>query len=527
METEPELKLSLAKIYKERQEHDLAIKELKRVISLKPRDAEAHLLLGLIYQEKRQYDSALREFDLALRLEPSNYSLHTLRGNVYNLTEDPVSAEKEYKRAIELRAKNSSQAHFELGRLYENQNRYGDAIKEYEKTLELEFTKDALLRLVQLSRLIGREDLVESKIAGAMKLIPEDDLYLRNVLLNELEMAQRKTVLSSKIRSFTLTLTNRCNLNCLACEAKRYTWEMPRRTVKEIIEFLPYLEYIMWQGGEVFLVDYFEDILVQVRRYPNLKNLIVTNGTLLSEDLAARLISLPWIVLAISVDGVTRESYENIRRGAKFDTLIKNLRLINSMRKQYSSNMQLHLNVTVMRSNYFQLLDFVEFAKEHGFSSILFRPVQGNFTSPENIFVNRDEDALAFIAEIMSRVYDRAGRYGIALDNRLPLTGTAGPAKESKEVVLGDACHRKGLLCYAPWQRLYISWDGNVYPDCMCIWPPEAGIANVKRNSIEEIWNNEGMQLYRRKLANNDYMDICSHDCICGAIPQRYLKFNR
>ena len=526
METLLMNRLALAKAYKEKRDYDSAIKELKKILSRQPINVESHLLLGLIYQEKMQYDLALGEFKIALELDPDNSSVFTLIGNIHNLQGNHSLAEREYRRAIDLKAKNRAEAHFELGRIYENQERYDQAIKEYEISLELEYKKDSLLRLIQLYRFIGRCEFIEKRVLDGLKSVPEEDLFFRNILLNELEMAQQRTVLSSKIRSFTITMTNRCNLNCLACEARRYTWEMPRKTIKEIMEFFPYLEYIMWQGGEVFLVDYFNDILEETKRYPNIKQLIVTNGMLFSEDLIERLVLLPAMVLAISVDGVTKDVYESIRRGAKFEKLIENIKLINLMRRQHNSSMYLHLNVTVMKSNYHQLLDFVEFAKEYGFSSVLLRSVQGNFDSQEKIFNNRDEEALNQIAKMIVEVENRARRYKIALDNRIPVPGLPYPEKMQEKTIDVENRNKK-LLCYAPWQRLYVSWDGNVYPDCMCVWPYDMGIANVKRASIEDIWNNEGMQLYRKKIRDNDYMDICSPDCIAGNIPERYLKFNR
>lgn len=412
---------------------------------------------------------------------------------------------------------------FRFGQNYEGLNRFEEAIEEYQKSLAVEFRKDVLVRLIQLCRLIGENELIEECVLSGLKSVPEDDLYFRNILLNELEMAQRKTVLSTKVRSLTITLTNKCNLNCLDCEARRYDWEMPMQAVKEIIELFPYLEYIMWQGGEVFLMGYFQDILDEAKRYPNMKQLIVTNAMLLSENIIEKLVLQPELVLAISVDGTTKDIYENIRRGAKFDRLIENIKLINLLRKRYNSNTRLHLNVTVMRSNYHQLLDFIEFAREHGFYSILLRPVQGNRDSGENIFMHQNSEEMRFINGVIDEVNARARRYRIILDNRLPRPST--PLEENTG---GDKKTKNTkLLCYAPWQRLYISWGGNVYPDCMCVWPHDKGIANIKSDPLKVIWNNKDMQTYREKIIDNDFRDLCSPDCISGCVPERYLMFNK
>jgi MoaA/NifB/PqqE/SkfB family radical SAM enzyme len=396
-----------------------------------------------------------------------------------------------------------------------------DAINEYQRSIGTGSNHDAFHRLLQFLRQLEKNDEAVEAINSVLKVVPEGDIFLRNVLLNESEIFQGKTFLESKIRSFTITLTNRCNLNCLACEAKKYNWDIPKRITDEISGYLPYLEYIMWQGGEVFLLDYFKDILEEARHYPQLKQLIVTNGTLISDALIKTLINLPDIVLAISIDGTTKDVYEKIRRGARFDKVIGSISDINYARKTNNSNLRLHLNATIMKSNYHQLLDFIEFAKMHGFYSVLFRPVQGNKDNDENIFFRADKDALDFINQNIGEAISRAKKYNIILDNRIPDLSVRGVSDNTKSDASGS------LLCYAPWQRMYISWGGNVYPDCMCCWPLDQGVANVDRSPIKDIWNSEGMQLYRKKLIANGYNDICSRDCVSGNVPQRYLLFNR
>lgn len=518
--------LSLAKTYIQQKKFDAALAELKKTPLAGVQDDELHILLGLAHQGLKEFEPAVKEFRAALNINPRNSDISILMGNVYNEKGDYALAEDSYRQAINRGAKNKAQAYFELGKIHENRDRYEEAIEEYEASLEIGHNRDLSFRLIQLYRVMGKWEDAERRVLNDLRFISEKDVFLKNILLNELEMSQRKTVLSTKIRSFTITLTNRCNLGCLACEARRYQWEMPKETAEEIMGYLPYLEYIMWQGGEAFLVDYFKDLLEETKHFPHIKQTIVTNGMLLSEDLIANLMQLPDIVLTISVDGVTKDVYEYIRRGAKFDKLIKNLEIINSMRKHHNSGMRLHLNVTIMKSNYHQLLGFIDFAKEYGFGQILFRPVQGNFNNEENIFYHRDKVALNLINKMMGEIYMKAQKYQITLDNRIPAlemshSNTPYTHKDGRQT------NNSGLLCYAPWQRLYISWGGNVYPDCMCFWPQDAGIGNVMRESIREIWNNAGMQLYRKKIIENNYMDLCSKDCISGNVPKRYLAFNK
>jgi sulfatase maturation enzyme AslB (radical SAM superfamily) len=175
----------------------------------------------------------------------------------------------------------------------------------------------------------------------------------------------------------------------------------------------------MWQGGEVFALDFFEEILLAGFQYPNLRQSIVTNGQLITEKIAEKLVKNN-TELTISVDGVTKEVYEYIRRGADFETLVRNLQLIKELKKRYNSNMVLNLNVAIMRSNYHQLEDFIEFSKEYGFEFICLMPIHIHLKTPEDIFTNQDMQALSSIAKVIPKIEEKAKLYSIRLENRLP-----------------------------------------------------------------------------------------------------------
>jgi MoaA/NifB/PqqE/SkfB family radical SAM enzyme len=408
-----------------------------------------------------------------------------------------------------------------LGQAYEDEEKYDQAINVYEQLLHKEFSINILLRLLQLYRVRGNWELIERTVLDNLDSVDESDIFTKNIILNEFEIAQRKTILSTKVRNLAVTLTNRCNLNCVMCTARENPWDLPKRTVEEIMEFFPYLEFIMWRGGEVFLMDYFVDLLEEARRYPNMKQLIITNGLLLSHGLIKKLIMQPKLVLTISIDSLTKDIYESIRRGAKFDTLIKNLDLINNMRKLYHSDMALNLNIVVMKSNYKEVYNFIEFAKEYGFGTLLFAPPSGSNCNEINIFRSDNAQEWMEVQRVMEGVQQKASEYKIVIDNRLPHYGSFAKEEESGRNSSG------AFLCYAPWQRLCINWGGNVYPDCMCLNPAQGGVGNVKQHTIQDIWNSSGMQMYRKKIIDGEFQDLCNLSCISGQIPDRYLKLNR
>ena len=86
-------------------------------------------------------------------------------------------------------------------------------------------------------------------------------IYLKNKELNTLEIAERKIILESKPIILGLIITTRCNLNCFMCARSNNGSgnTLARSAFENILEVLPYLIKIDWQGGEIFYVDYLKE----------------------------------------------------------------------------------------------------------------------------------------------------------------------------------------------------------------------------------------------------------------------------
>ena len=244
----------------------------------------------------------------------------------------------------------NSETHIELGNLFKENCNYELAEIEYEKYLKNNpENKEVLLNLIQIYNFQGKHEAAQ-KIASSVLKDFSVETFFGNQLLNELEISQKKLVLQSKPRIILITLTNRCNLNCPMCGRGDKIWEISSQIRNEILRWIPFLELITWQGGEVFLSDSFKSLFEKARLNKNLKQIIITNALLIDEGWAEKLVLSNNVDLTISIDSVNKKTYEYIRRGAKFEGLIKNLNLINRIREKHSSKMQLTLRCTIMKS---------------------------------------------------------------------------------------------------------------------------------------------------------------------------------
>lgn len=505
-----------------------------KALQLDPENEQAYFELGKIYCIQERYAEAIDKLEKAVALNQNYSCAHFLFAKAYKGANRLQDSLKEFTKALELGYEDNEDIHRDLYFIYRDLNKFSLAVEELKRGFatvspgelyqtELEKIYRGQFRLIEHYNFEGRYSEALREIEEASKFIPKENPMFQNMLLNESEIAQKKISLSCKIRSLTVTLTNKCNLACIMCKTISKPWDLPRKSIQEIIALFPYLERIMWQGGEIFLYEGFKDILKEASKFP-MRQIIATNGLLIDREIA-EILAKSNVELTFSVDGVTKEVYEHIRAGANFEKLIDNINLINELRQKLNPKMKLRLNVLVMRSNYHQIEQFLDFAKQYKFNTIFFNSTGEDFKNlKENIFCYSDDrQALGFIDEIKIKIAKKAEEYKICLENWLPPLGFSEQNQTQDKVQEHKKDKNNKLFCHIPWQRLYIDCGGNVRPDCLCQF--ENYIGNILENNLEELWNCEKMKGYRRKIVNCDYQNFCSPDCVYGRIPEKNLKF--
>jgi MoaA/NifB/PqqE/SkfB family radical SAM enzyme len=90
------------------------------------------------------------------------------------------------------------------------------------------------------------------------------------------------------------------------------------------------------------------------------------------------------IELYVSVDATKKETYEIIRRGGDFETLLKNLKFLSGLRKEKKLS-SLTINFVVQDHNYKEMPDFVKLGIELGVDFIAFQKIYnaGTYTADE------------------------------------------------------------------------------------------------------------------------------------------------
>lgn len=147
--------------------HDEAVEAIKEAIRLEPNNAGAHASLARVYWiGKGKIDEGIKELQHALTLNPDQGYAYLQLALLYTIRGDYRSAEITARQAIDLQEKFISGkeglqiigAHSRLGYAYYRQERYDEAIAEYEKERDFLSTSDHALReraMIELDQKFG------------------------------------------------------------------------------------------------------------------------------------------------------------------------------------------------------------------------------------------------------------------------------------------------------------------------------------------------------------------------------------
>jgi len=320
-----------------------------------------------------------------------------------------------------------------------------------------------------------------------------------NKAQNDLELAQERAVLDSKPQRLVFETTNRCNLRCAMCGQSHRDF-VGRDLQPDIFAGTePFWDTAhdasLFGWGEPLmnkhLGDYF-DLLAP--RGPRI--FVLTNAMLLNDAMIERFLAGGLSYLNFSVDGARAETYNRIRKGAKFETVIANIaKVVAAKRRLGVSHPYMRMVFVGMRSNVEEFPDFVDLAASLGMdeAKMVHMIAYGREMVPEILFDHKE-----LTNAVLDEAERRAKAHGIRLTipDRFDLSGQAALEPEA-------ALHKK---CPRPWEELFVQSDGKVR---LCMLSKDImGDLNVE--GVEAIWNNEKFQRVRSTINTPRAMSTCA-----------------
>ncbi len=234
-----------------------------------------------------------------------------------------------------------------------------------------------------------------------------DALYEDNLRLSQLEYRQQHIYLRSQPRCLSLVFGNACNIYCPHCCQPKTgdnllrPAEIGRELRREFMALYPYLSTLRLLGGEPFAIAGFRELLedAAIVRRPIVS--VSTNGTLIDEEWAERIVRLPFSNLTVSIDGGTPATFARMRRGGDLGQVLANVERIRRWKRKLGSELPyLDSFFVVMRSNFREIPQYLELMSAHGFTDVALQTVEVNTHNARREPTLERDESIADGAEI-------------------------------------------------------------------------------------------------------------------------------
>ena len=328
----------------------------------------------------------------------------------------------------------------------------------------------------------------------------------RNVKLALGDQLNQRAYLHSKPLLIHFEINDRCNLQCIMCGRRsdsipRDTGELDPGLIKRIAPWLVYAKYVGLAGnGEPFLHPQLFEIL-EILHESNTVPSLVTNGTLLTRECLERLMGIGASILTVSFDGGSKETFESIRVGARFDQILDSLEMLSRMKREKNSPFPVvNFLVCIQEKNKHELKEILHHAKRLGVPKVDFQTLFP-FTDEGREYRIRD---LGEIHRIFAPVFETSQTLGIEAS----LSPLAFGLQERLQYEGREFTPGLPLFCENIWQTLHVDVKGNVR--FCCFWIGSC-LGNLSDKTIPELWNHPDFIALRDKIAKGIIPEQCAH----------------
>jgi heme b synthase len=311
-------------------------------------------------------------------------------------------------------------------------------------------------------------------------------------------------------------VTGRCNLNCIHCRASSsmtshdtdFTTEEARKLIDDITSFCS--PVLVLSGGEPLL----RPDLFEIARYGTEKGLrmcIATNGTLVTDDVCAKMKESGIRIVSLSLDGSTAVVHDDFRKQAgAFEATLRAAETFNR------NGIKFIVNSSFAKRNQHDIADTYRLAKRigaHAWYMFMIVPTgRGEKILSELISKEDYEEILEWHYQMEKNETDMLVRPTCAPHYyrvRLQKAREEGLKIQPRTLSFSTG-GGKGCICAQT--IAFIDSKGNVQP--CSYFPVVAG--NVKKQHFREIWYHSELfeslrafEKYKGRCGECEYLNVC------------------
>jgi len=315
-----------------------------------------------------------------------------------------------------------------------------------------------------------------------------------------------------------VNFTFRCNLRCRMCsmheriqqlQAQNRPTELGFETIKKVIREGSQMgiNSLILIGGEPFLEPRLHELVLEAHRY-SMAVTVVTNGTLLSEEVIKKAFASDLDNLSISIDAASEKVFSAIRGENAFARILDNIKLLNRMKQGHKRSLPGIVSVcTIMNQNIEELADIVLLCRNLGISKVIFQPVVCDNTDQTQV----DFNASVFIPpsryDLLDKMIDRLIAYKLGNREQFNLIANSTRHLGLMKKYFRGKLNPRALPCYAGYNRVQIVQEGKLY-FCVNQNKYEATFGDVSADSLKDLWFSRKARFLRKLIRS------CTAPCL-------------
>ena len=225
-----------------------------------------------------------------------------------------------------------------------------------------------------------------------------------------------------RIQHLRLAIDDSCNLRCPSCrkhlifhkEGSAYNLgiKLADRINDWLSESKHAIQVHIGSDGDPFASHVYRHFMDQTPERDNIKYSILTNG-LMFKDFHTR---VPNVIgnlneLGVSIDGATKETYEKLRLGGKWDKINENLECMAEQKQKHGFSFILHF--VVQKDNYHEMETIIDLGEQYGADRVYLNKIEDwgtldNFQT-QNIWGSTDYQKQ--LERVIHRIHERKDRF--------------------------------------------------------------------------------------------------------------------
>ena len=225
-----------------------------------------------------------------------------------------------------------------------------------------------------------------------------------------------------RIQHLRLAIDDSCNLRCPSCRKSMIfhkegsAYNLGIRLADRINDWLynynhP-IQVHIGSDGDPFASHVYRHFMEQTPERDNIKYSILTNGLMFKEFHQ----TVPHVInnlkeLGVSIDGATKETYEKLRVGGRWEKITEALQCISELKKKKDFRFILHF--VVQKDNYHEMESIIELGEQYGADRVWLNKIEdwGTIDDFKTQDVFGTADYKKSFSRVLNKIKKRADRF--------------------------------------------------------------------------------------------------------------------